>query len=233
MDSQYPYLWTSLGLLGLALCCLYWLPRQRKVMLFAGGAGLLFGFFSFEFIPHYWDPQVVWHFITSPEDLVFSFATGVLAWALATWQFNGQLSVEFDLKQAALRAVLYALPGVVIAYSFGLTIMNHMPMETTFIGAGVVGPVFFYLQRKLWRVAAIGGLAFTLLYFAVLKTSFAVFPHFYSAWTPSAQLPFEFAGIPAYEILWALAYGAVFPLYLLLVMQIKVETKEPGTVALP
>ena len=118
-------------------------------MLFAGSIGLLFGFFSFEFIPYYWDPNVLGHFIASPEDLIFSFATGVLAWALATWQLSSNLLSGFCLKQATLRAVLFALPGIGIAYAFGLTIMSHMPMQTTFIGAGVMGLVFFIFATEI------------------------------------------------------------------------------------
>ena len=228
--AQYPYLWTSLVLLAVAAALLAAERRHRRSLWFAGSAGMLFGLFSFEFIPWYWDPAVTMHFIASPEDLLFSFATGTIAWWLALKMTGGKLELELGLAGCIRRGILFALPGVAIAYSLGLTVMNHRPIETTLIGVGVMGLVFAWLKRGFILPICCSALLFGLFYLVLLKLALLAFPDFINAWHPQIQPGYTVFGVPPFELYWALGYGLVFPLYLLLVFRATAAGREglPG-----
>jgi len=63
--------------------------------------------------------------------------------------------------------------------------------------------------RVLALSGALGFAGFHLLEDVVFLASW---PEAIGYWVPEAELPFRILGVPAYEVLWAAGYGAVWPL---------------------
>ena len=77
--STYQYLSLALLMCLLAGGCLLLLPLQRRLLLLGGALCLPFALVSYDYIPEYWNPRLTFHYITSPEDMLFSFSSGVTA----------------------------------------------------------------------------------------------------------------------------------------------------------
>lgn len=184
-----------------------------------------FGLFSFEFIPKYWNPQVVWWFgPASIEDMFFSASTGAIGWFAAAWPLRARLrhtllenadggARQLIWSRVLLRFVIGAAPGTAVAYAIGLGIAGTEVMTATLWGIGAGGAVLLWLGRRLWRLAVHGALAFGLGYSLFVKLVFTLWPDFMQAWGIAHQPHVWVWGVPLYEGLWAMAFGAVWPLF--------------------
>ncbi len=208
----YPYLMASLLLTALA-CLLLWLrPDQRRAMLLSGLLGTPFGLFSFEFVGHYWHPKVIAFFIASPEDLIFSFAVGVIAWALASWFIRKRLTIGFRARDLWVRYLSLSALGVGVGYAIKWTHPIGV-MNSTLISVAVVGLLLAWLRRDLWPLALHGAAWFASFYGVWMLLSATLWPHFIAQWESEELLGVNPLGLPAYEFIWALAYGLVWPLF--------------------
>lgn len=189
-----------------------------------------FGLFSFEFIPKYWNPQVVWWLgPCSLEDIIFSASTGAIGWFAATWPWRRGLrhtlladpdgkARRIDWGLLVRRFVIGAAPGTAVAYAIGLGIRGTEVMTAVLWGISAGGMVILWRERRLWRLALTGALAFGAAYTLLVKLVFAFWPGFMQAWGIAHQPHVWLAGVPVYEGLWAMAFGAVWPLFVALVL---------------
>jgi hypothetical protein len=210
---EYPYLMASVLLCALALLIIWRRPAQRRELVLSGLLGTPFGLFSFEFIGHYWRPKVVAFFICSPEDLIFSFAVGVIAWALATWLLRRRLSASYTARSIAMRYFALSLLGVGVGYAIKWTHPIGV-MNATLVSVAAVGLLLAGLRRDLWPLALHGAAWFVSFYFGWLVLSAALWPHFMAQWDGEELLHLRVFGLPTYEFLWALGYGLVWPLFI-------------------
>lgn len=208
----YPYLMASL-LLAICAGLLLWLrPDQRRAMLLSGMLGTPFGLFSFEYIGHYWHPKVIAFFIASPEDLIFSFAVGVIAWALASWFVRRRLVIDVQPRTFWTRYLGYSALGIGIGYAIKL-IHPIGVMNSTLISVAVVGLLLAYLRPDLRLLAVHGGIWFGAFYCVWLLLSAGLWPQFLKQWISEEMLSLSPFGLPVYEFIWALGYGLVWPLF--------------------
>lgn len=226
----YHYLGFSLKLLALTLL-LGWLWQRS-----GAGQGLRahwlafllcapFGLFSFEFIPKYWNPQVIWWLgPCSLEDIVFSASTGAIGWCVAVWPLRRRIRhalleaadgspLPLDRGRLLLRFAIGAAPGTAVAYAIGLGIAGTEVMTAVLWGIAAGGAVLLWRMRRLWQLARNGALAFGLGYSLFVKLAFALWPDFMQAWGIAHQPHVWVWGVPLYEGLWAMAFGAVWPLF--------------------
>ena len=212
--QEYPYLATALAMLLIAGFSLALLRSQAKPALLSGLLGIPYALFSFEFVGSYWHPRTIAYlWITSPEDLIFSFAAGVTAWLLAAWPFAGRIVWRFSPRRLLTRYLSLSALGIGIGYAIKFTHPIGV-MNSAMVGVIVVGGLLCWLKRDSLRLAFAGMLGFGVYYLALGAVSISLWPHFVQQWISAELLKYNIFGLPSYELIWALGYGAVWPLFM-------------------
>lgn len=184
--------------------------------------------FSHYCIPAYWDPELTFHYIVSPEDMIWSLASATITWALAITLFRKRLTPPHALRRTLLRMfIAYMIAGPAyhllnwLFFGDPEQVMTVMVIHMLATGIGIA-----IYRRSLLPLAiagSIGGLIFHILDMLVL---FALAPEFREAWNPRAKLTYDILGLPAWEIVWAAAFGFTWPLFLCLMTGIRLKPKE-------
>jgi hypothetical protein len=212
--QAYPYMATSLVMLGCAALLLISRPATRGAALLSGLLSMPFALFSFEFVGVYWHPRTVAYWrATSPEDLLFSFSTGVIVWSLATWLGSPIPILAIDTKRLVQRYLALSALGIGTGYFFKFFHPIGV-MNSAMVGIGLVGLVVAASRRDAWRLALGGLVGFGAFYIGLGALISVLWPSFVGQWQSGEMLRFSVLGLPGYELVWALAYGAVWPLFM-------------------
>ncbi len=214
--EAYPYLFGSLALLGLSAVGFWLLPDQRRPMLLSGLLAAPFALASIELVPEYWNPVRVAVFLIGPEDVIFTIAAGLLAWSLAVFPLHRRLVLDFHLREM-LRPLAFCLfLGFVVHVVCRLGgvrgIQSHM------VPAAVVGAVLLVLRPSLWPIPLVGALFFPPVYLSVPLVLLRLRPDFLLQWNAAHLSGVFLFGVPGEEALWALGYGAFWPLLVAFVL---------------
>ena len=170
-------------------------------------------FLSYYHIPHFWNPVSVAYYITCPEDVLWVFAASVTAcfWAIAP--FARRLKVRVRQQQLWTRyAGFVAGSGVFIVGALWVFPQPRDIMYATVLAMGAVGIVFAVLRRDLLWLGVMGSVFYTLYHGVDVFAFTHIWPETVAYWNPSAQLPFSFGRIPAFELVWAMVFGFTWPL---------------------
>jgi hypothetical protein len=220
--TTHQYLSLDLVLLLAAIGALIAVPGQRKLLLLGGLLCLPFAFTSYDFIPEYWNPVLIYHNITSPEDILFSVSSGLLATFCAILPVHWRLAWRGRWFTAAVRYLGWGLLGWCTAQFVALVWLEpNQVMYATFVGLAVAMIPLALIRRELAWILAQGAGMFTLLYVGVFLLARLVFPDFAASWTAAAQLPYNLSWLPAFEVLWGLAFGYCWPLFIFHVLDLK------------
>jgi hypothetical protein len=210
--ADYPYLVCCLALLAIFGVCLLMNRSQRRAAVVAGVLGSPLSIVSPLFRPEYWDPICITDLPVSIEDVLFSFAAAGIAWILAVRPLDGRLTTDLGFKRSLARYTAWSIAGLAMAltgWSLGLGVM------TAFLVAMVVlAPVLLIRRPELWPLAVAGGVGFGFVHTLVAIMILAVYPELGQQWTTSNLLGVKLRGLPIEEVLWAVGYGAIFPLML-------------------
>ena len=213
---RYPYMALSLLLAAIAGLVLLAAPVARSRALLSGLLAAPSSLLSFAFVPEYWRPARIVAFVVGPEDLLFSFSTGVLAWWVA--ERLGGHGLAFDPLGPARFGV--AIRRHLLWSCFFLAVFlpswaaGARPMDATFLATSAVLPLLAWRAGRAWRLAAAGGLGFSLLYGGILLLTLRSFPHFGSQWSHDTLWGVSLAAVPVEELAWAAVFGSVWPLTL-------------------
>ena len=204
-----PYL--AFDAVGLAVVALGWLAAgpQRRMMLLAGTMHLLLLPGAWWLAGEVWTPVNVFGGRLSLEDAVYTFVFGAGAWCSATLAFREDYAANANVTLFLRRSALVAAPSI---FAYGALLAS---------GLGAVLPAFaiptavagWLLVRHpdLRRLALCGGIGTALVYYAMLRLWFVVWPQARSWWTPDTLWSEDFIGVPLIEAGWALMMGAVHP----------------------
>ena len=206
----FPYLTMSLILFALFLVGLALRPGDREPMLLSGLLQGPYALASILFVPDYWNPvRVAEGYLTGPEDVLFSVANGGLAWLLATWPIRDRLTLDPRLSRFLTAYAVCALTGltlVLVCWRSGIPVM-----DAVLIAMVAVTAALGLMQPRLWPIPVSGSVCFAVLYSVILLASFRTFPEFASQWNHSSLWGSAFLALPLEEIVWASAFGAVWP----------------------
>jgi len=210
--SDFHFLLCSLVLAVLSLTSGYWvLPREQfRLMNFAGLANSTSGAFSYFLEYNYWTPPRLGGFRIGIEDFLISYAVGLMAWLVVALLWRRQLQVSLDWFLAFRRFL--ALASLCYVTYLVMVQVNVNPMTALIVIC--VGLVAFLLCLKPgnWPLALTGSITFSLTWFAVCVIVFSLLPDFLLTWNLSGSWGWSLFGVPAGEIFWAAAFGAVLPL---------------------
>jgi hypothetical protein len=212
---EYPYLLGSLSLLLIALLLFTLLPRHRAVLAHAFVFSIPSGLLSYLFVPAYWNPRFTFHYLSSPEDLLFSASTGTIACAFAFVPFGARWTMRLDVRKAFRR-----ISVTLITMLLTIEILLHSIFDATDVMWVVlptmvlVGSYVLARHRELWKISVVSATGFLLFYGVwLVSLKLTIWPHLLEAWNPAAQLPFLILGLPAFELVWAFTFGAVWPIF--------------------
>jgi hypothetical protein len=94
-------------------------------------------------------------------------------------------------------------------------------MASTIIAIVILGVFLIAVQRNVWPLTLTGMSTFTVIYTAVLFTIFTLWPEFIGQWNTENLWGVSIMGIPLEEIVWAAAYGGVWPILMAYVFDLK------------
>lgn len=221
--SKYPYLLLSSLLLIICLLGL-WLskPGYRKLLLFSGLISIPTSFSSILFVPDYWDPARIIDITIGPEDLIFSFSTGIIIWFFITKMTPGHIDYHINTRQILGRFLKVILAGCLTCFS--LLLLQIGIMLPILIAIIVVGVWIAQKNSKWLRVSAAGFFSFTLFYTLLLRVNFHFNPFFIEQWSHDGLSGLFIWGIPLEEISWAAATGAVWPLIISYLFEVRISS---------
>lgn len=206
--ATYTYLVWSLGLLGMFAVAYMLKPAHRRVALCSAALSAPYSFLAVVFVPAYWEPAQIFRVLVGPEDLVFSFANGGMIWILAGAYYavpEHPWGRTFCVRCARITASFLA--------AWLLLWLAGLPLMWAALAVGV-GLWCFLISRDLaalpvsLKCAAVFAAGYTLWLAAILYAN----PGFAESWTPDGLVGVTVLGAPLEEALWAVEFGAVWPL---------------------
>lgn len=206
--ETHPYLvFSVIGAALAGLACILLRPLRRELVC-SGLSSAPSALLSVLFIPTYWQPSHIFAFRVGPEDLLFSFASGVLVWALAA--YNGpHLPAELDWLAAGRR---YLLVGAVFGTTWILLLQSGVRvMDAACLAALGILACLVMRRPRAWRLALRGGALFGISYAAVVIACLLVAPEFANGWQGADLSGLRVGPAPAEELLWGFTYGSVWP----------------------
>lgn len=206
--QAYPYLMLSLALLILAGLALWMRPEHRRGMMWSGVLSAPCALYAVFFVPQYWQPRQVFRFMAGPEDLIFSFANGVVVWAMVA---DGSLRIRTRPRWAQTTVRGGFLTGVFLLQWGVFLELGLRLMDAACSSAAVILTLLILRRPSHWRAALRGGAFFSLYYALVLGALALLVPSLFEQWNRAALSGLRLGSIPVEEILWAALFGAVWP----------------------
>lgn len=212
--ETYPYLVASLCYFAFFVLVLLCIRSQRRMMLLSGLLSAPFACCSVLFIPEYWNPVRVvdFFFRTGPEDIIFSFTSGGMAWLLAAWAVRKKLTIHLRtgilLRRYAAYSASFMAVGLVLQQA-GAGIMT-----ATILSILICSLLLLYLRPGLWFLPLAGLVGFTTLYLVYVAIILGACPEFLLQWNMENLSGVSLLGIPVEEILWASSFGFCWPLFI-------------------
>lgn len=209
--NQYTYLAAGIVLLatfagGLAIVS----PHHRRAAIWSAALSVPTSLSEIFFIPHYWRPARLADGIIGVEDAVFCFAVGGLTWCIASYGWPCRCRLDLNPRRTVSRFALcfaIALSTALALLPLGLKPMTLNVLVSSMLGAGILA------IRPELRWLSLGGAAvFTPVYFLFVLAVFQFNPDYVNQWNEAGLWGHYVLGVPADEIAWAAATGAVWPL---------------------
>ena len=233
--AEYSYLGFSLVLSLLAGWLLLRAGRHRAFFLLGGIWAIPFAFFSYLFIPTYWNPKVLGHFMTSVEDVLFMWATGVLAVSATFLPVAKRMTPpRLTLRGSARKALVLAVGGLVCWSVFSAAGWAWVrPAESTACVITIFGGTYAVLRRDILGLAFRGAVIFVVFYASyVLFCRWLTPGAFAVCWNPKAYVWGAVLGAPVFEVGWAGLFGLCWPLVMAHVLEVRVLPREAERAAI-
>lgn len=228
--GTYPYLFGCLVLLALAAVAWWLLPSQRRPLLLSGILATPFGLAAVQLVPEYYQPVRVAVFFVGPEDLLFSFAAGVLAWALAVFPVRHRLVLRLHIPSLLLPFARCLLFGIALHVACRLSGLRGL--ESYIVPGVSLGAVLLAIRPSLWPISLTGAVFFPLVYLAVPVAMIRMQPQFLSEWNLANLSGALLFGVPIEEAWWAFGYGAAWPLIVASVLDARVSSPARSAAAI-
>ncbi len=225
--THYPYLCLALIVFACAVAGFVTCPRQRCPMLISALISAPYALASVVFVPEYWNPIRIACFLTGPEDIIFSLSNGGLVWLLGVWPLRKRIALRMNLARMFWRTFVFTMLCGMITMSLWLCGLRIMTATLTSIVIMLL-PLLVWLCRDLWLVAVSGAIGFSVFYAAMLIMVNLLFPHFCSQWNIENLSGYLAFGFPIEELIWAFAFGAFWPLFMVYILDVHIVELSPA-----
>ncbi len=224
--EDYPYLYSQfIGLmvyLGLYLV----FPKQRRIMILSSLLAAPTAILALVTNPFYWRPKLIVPMPVGIEDIIFDFINGGTVWmasaGILTWIKPQIVHPVFSARRAILSCVFG------ITASGVLFLVGFRSIDAPFIAMIVWLILMICIRKENWLLVCIGAPAFTILYIFVFKTVMVFWPQFLSVWKGGGIWGWYFWEIPLGEIVWAALFGAVWPITIAYIFDMRFDQSGKG-----
>lgn len=224
--SAFPYLGFSLIMLMIGGLSLLRHPEYRRTMVLSGLLCATSAAASIFFDPEYWNPVRIVGSAIGVEDVIFSFANGMIVWAMVTWRLPDSLTVAVQPARCLARYLTCVVTGLGVFFPLWLSGLKVMPAALAAIAT--VGTVTSRLQPHWWWLATRGSIGFGLLYAIALRITMAIWPGFLFQWNLENLWGVYVLGLPLEELVWAFGFGAVWPLIMAYAFDTRLDPVAEG-----
>lgn len=229
--GSYPHLVSALILLSLAGLAVLFLPAHRKMFTVSGGLAMPMAVYAYQHTPWYWNPKRTCSFVPAPEDLLFMTSWGVLVWFLATSPLRGRVRNELRWQRILLPYLILFILCLPVTEFFNGQVFGHLNvMYAHLLLLTLLGGACLWLRPAVWVLAVSGGGLSGLCYLPFLFVYMFCFPNYLESWNPKAQLQWDVFGLPAFELLWAVVFGASWSLFIAWVCNVRVDPVGPSAI---
>ncbi len=195
--------------------------NYRRLSLWSGLACLPCSILALIHNESYWNPIRLGNWPIGIEDLVFTFAAGTMGWLLAAWPFRYRLSINIRLSLWVRRA---GFTGMIFG---GLCLLLWQAgingLENTLLAGILILPVLLLRKPALWSLAGSGILLYLPIYALIVKIQLLIWPDYIQQWTLIGPFGIIFLGVPVGELVYALVFAAVWPVYMAFVCDVYIE----------
>ena len=210
--TSYPYLFANLLTLVLLILCIKktWKGGQGRIALLSGLMCIPFSLVSLLHEGQYWNPLRWGGGPFGAEDIRFCINAGILVLFLATGPFVRTITIDVTMRQLFRRYLLVLLPG---SGAFLILFLSHGPAMTgTLLIMITAVLIFIGIRHDNLPLSIRGVILFLPVYLILVGIEFAVWPSYIHSWSSPTIWDHPVLGIPAGEIAWAAAFGALWPL---------------------
>jgi Lycopene cyclase len=187
----------------------------KREMLVVSICTSFLGFTEPLFVPAYWDPpslfDLAWNTGFDLESFIFSFAIGGLGYALYMVVFPVEHEPEMPRDERLEARHKYHLPLLLSTPAIFIVLLIATPLNPIYdaVIAMVLGGIStWYCRPDLKKKMLVSAMLFLCLYSLYFFTLILLFPGFVErVWNIPAISGILVAGIPAEELLFALAFG--------------------------
>lgn len=225
--SGYPYFIYGL-LLTIIIFIVYFLnPRHRIPLMTAALMGLPNIFFSLLFSREGWNPRVLFSIGgIAPEDILFCFYSGGLAWILSTLIFWKRIETSFDAKNFIKRYIHLALFATFWVIAFSL--VSHLSIYYILMVIMLLWLLFLLLFKKMNLSIALSGAVFGFLYALIsYRIQLYIWPQLSEYWNFPILTGISLWGIPMEELMWLILYFPTWGVSTGYFLNIRVSRKQP------
>lgn len=193
----------------------------HKEMFFASFLAAPLGLLEAFFVPWYWEPNSllifrIFNFQFDIESIIFSFAVGGIAAVLYEVFLKKHLKKERMKKKEIKKHYSYLIIALIAAFAVFGIIFNMDLIYASIVAMAIGAATIIFSRKDLIKETIIGGFLFLGVYFCLLLAlNTFVFPDWIArTWNFEHIWGITFLKIPLEEILWALAFGALWaPIY--------------------
>lgn len=212
-------------LLIIAMKC--WSVGQGRTAVMSGLICIPFSLVGLLHQGSYWTPLRWGGVPLGIEDLILCMNSGMMVWLLATVPFFRRITVPEYRQQVLFRYTLFLAAGG--AAFLALLRAGRPVMDGTLEIMGAAAFCLLVFRRDRWPLAAAGAAFFPPVYLAVVRVQFALWPEYVHGWGTTTIWGSPVAGVPAGEIAWAFAFGALWPLIVASVFDARCSLPERVT----
>ena len=221
--EEHPYFWANLlSIVWLTVLGAWWLDRSSfRLTVIAGLLNAPCFFLVVLLEGTYWTPKRLMPWPVDICDVLCAYAAAAMAWFSLTLARRRRLAADFAWRPFLVRYNVVAAASVgffLIAVAAGCEGMAALLITCALVSIALVA-----WMRPMAGLALEGAARFTVLYLAVVKFYFILWPDFTKQWNPSPPLGTLIAGIPLGEILWAPIFGAYWTLLMVLVFRMRIS----------
>src|ERR1017187_10110648 len=209
----YPYFFANVLWLGGLLLALRWLPSasHRRLVIRLGLVLIPSCLFSPFLFRDYWDQVRIGGWAMGVEDVICSFNVGATGSLPFVFLYRHNL-IFADQRQPALkRFLMWVLLGHCAFCLLWTT--SGSSIGSLILTQSLAAIPLLFLRADLWRISLVNGAAFPLLYCALIKAFFFIWPSFVSCWRSTPPWVRLLCGVPLGEIVYAISLGLVWPLF--------------------
>ena len=218
--KAYPYFFASLlSVLILLTAGMILLTQQQwHVMILSG----LFSVPCFPFLifleKEYWSPARLGGWVLGAEDVFCSFWVAAMVWFAVALPLRNKIVLNGGVR---IFWRCYAIiAGISVSLFLLFYLMKFGGMSSLLLAYAVAATILVLQNRRPWPLSIAGILLFPILYLALVKLFFEIWPDFVHQWNALSFWGSTISGMPRGEITWAIIFGFYWPLSMAYVFNI-------------